>query len=66
MSDDKEKLNLFQLISSVSSAMFGVQNDKTRERDFARGNLWQFIVAGLIFALVFIGILVGVVKLVLS
>lgn len=66
MSSNKDKISLFQLITSVSAAMFGVQSDKNRERDFAKGNIWHFIIIGVVLALVFIGVLITVVKIVLS
>ena len=68
MSDNnnKESVTLFQVISSVVAAMFGVQSDKNRQRDFKKGKLWQYIVGGLLFAGVFIAILVTIVNLALS
>ncbi len=50
---------------SVIAAAFGVQNSKNRERDFSRGNPLVFIMAGLIFTILFILTIVGVVYLVL-
>jgi len=68
MSDNNEKDNvtLFQVISSVGAAMFGVQSDKNRQRDFKKGKLWHYIVGGLLFAAIFIAILIAVVKMALS
>ncbi len=50
---------------SVLAAALGVQNRKNRERDFTHGNPVVFIVAGLIFTVLFVLTLVGVVYLVL-
>ena len=50
---------------SVMAAAFGVQNSKNRERDFSHGNPLAFIVAGLIFTVLFVMTIVGVVNLVL-
>ena len=50
---------------SVIAAAFGVQNSKNRERDFSRGNPLVFIIAGLIFTVLFVLTIVGVVYLVL-
>lgn len=56
----------FQIIGSVLSAAFGVQNSKNRERDFKQGRAGVFIAAGIIFTLLFIGVVVTVVQLVLK
>lgn len=69
--DDKQAGNnkpvgFFQVISSVGAAMFGVQSDKNRQRDFAKGKLWHYIVGGLFFAVIFIAILISVVQYALS
>ena len=50
---------------SVGAAFFGVQSDNNRERDFNQGKLSHFIIAGLIGAALFIGVLIAVVSLVL-
>ncbi len=61
-----EKPNLFQVIASVLAAAFGVQSNKNRERDFQQGNVAVFIGAGVIGTILFILLIYGVVKLVLS
>jgi Protein of unknown function (DUF2970). len=50
---------LWQVIGSVAAAMFGVQSNRNRERDFNRGRLWQFVVvgAGMVLLLVLVLIL---------
>jgi len=65
-SDDLPPLTVWQVITSVLAAAFGVQRRTALERDFSRAKPGTYIIAGLIFTLVFILILVGVVKLVLS
>ena len=62
----KGSLNPFQVISSVFAAGLGVQSSKNRERDFNQGRAGVFIAAGIIFTLLFIGVMVGIVQLVLS
>lgn len=57
---------LLQVIQSVLAAMFGVQSGRNRERDFAHGTPSQYIVVGLLAVLLFVLILFGVVRLVLS
>jgi Protein of unknown function (DUF2970) len=66
--DDEKKgsLNPLQVISSVFAAGLGVQSSKNRERDFKQGRAGIFIAAGLIFTLMFIGIMVVIVQLVLK
>jgi hypothetical protein len=54
-----------EVMLSVVAAAFGVQNSKNRERDFSRGNPLVFIMAGLIFTVLFVLTIVGVVYLVL-
>jgi hypothetical protein len=61
-----KKLNPLQVIGSVLAAGLGVQSSKNRERDFKQGRIGVFIAAGILFTLVFIGVVVGVVQWVLS
>lgn len=63
---DKKKANLIQIIGSVFAAMFGVQSDKNRERDFQASNPSGFIIGGIIFTLAFIATVIGIVNLVIS
>jgi hypothetical protein len=65
---DKEpdqKPTLLQVIGSVLSAATGIQNRKNRERDFKHGKSSTFIIAGIIFVILFIGSVYSVVQLVL-
>ncbi len=57
---------LLAVIGSVLSAAFGVQKGARHERDFTRGRPGQYILVGLIFAVLFVLIVIGVVKVVLS
>lgn len=57
--------SLLEVMLSVLAAAFGVQSRRNRERDFTRGNPVVFILAGLIFTLLFVLTLIGVVHLVL-
>ncbi len=59
-------LTVWQIIVSTLAAMFGVQKNAARERDFTRGKPHQFIIAGLIGVTAFVLILVLVVQLVLK
>ena len=55
-----------EVIKSVLASFVGVQSEKNRLRDFAQGKPIHFIIAGLILTVVFILVVWGVVKLVLS
>ena len=62
MKDDKP--SLIEVVLSVFAAALGVQNSKNRERDFTNGSPVVFIVAGLIFTIVFVLTIVTIVHLV--
>lgn len=64
--DPSRKGGLGRAFLSVAAAAFGVQSDKNRSQDFSQSSPWPYIIAGVIFTLVFIGVLVVVVNLVLS
>jgi hypothetical protein len=63
---NNKKPNLLQIVGSVLSAGFGVQNSKNRERDFKHGSHKTFIIAGIVFTLVFIIGVYSIVQLVLK
>ncbi len=58
--------SLWDVTKSVLAAMLGVQKRKNYERDFQYGKPWQYVVVGLIAVAIFIGIIVTVVKMVMS
>lgn len=60
------RTGLIALLSSVFSAAVGVQSDKNRQRDFTGGNYRHFIVAGVVFTIVFVLTIVFVVRMVLN
>ena len=64
--DKNQPPSLWQVAKSVLAAMLGVQKSENYQRDFQYGKPSQYIILGLIFVALFILILVGVVKLVLS
>lgn len=64
--NEKKRLNPLQVVGSVLAAGFGVQSSKNRERDFKQGSFGTFIAAGIIFTVLFIGVLYLVVSTVLS
>ena len=61
-----ESLNPLHVMSSVLAAGLGVQSSKNRERDFKQGRAGVFIVAGIVFTLLFMGTVFTVVQLVLK
>ena len=59
-------INPLAVVGSVFAAGLGVQSSKNRERDFKQGNFKTFVVAGIVFTLLFIGAVYGIVQLVLT
>lgn len=63
--DENKTPGLKEIIGSVLSAAFGVQNRRNRERDFKHGKARTFIIAGIVFTALFIGTVFLVVNVVL-
>jgi len=61
-----ETLSFFQIVGSTLAAAFGVQSSRNRERDFSKGRVSHFIVAGIAFTVVFVLAVIFVVRLVLA
>ncbi|MGB0721110.1 MAG: DUF2970 domain-containing protein [Gammaproteobacteria bacterium] len=66
MPNDPSPPTLFQLLGSVFSAFFGVQNSRNRERDFKHGKAYQFVILGILATVLFIGLVIVVVNVVMS
>jgi hypothetical protein len=64
--DTDKPMNLLQVAQSVLAALFGVQSNRNRERDFKGGSARVFIIAGLVGTVIFIAVVAAVVRLVLS
>ncbi len=64
--EEPGKLNPVQVIGSIFAAGLGVQSSKNRERDFKQGRAGVFIASGIVFTLLFIGLVVFVVQMVLK
>lgn len=64
--EPRSKPSVFQIVASVFAAAFGVQSSANRERDFSGGSAAPYIIAGIIFTVLFILAIVGVVRWVLS
>ena len=63
--DIVSKLNIMQLIKSVLSAAIGVQSDENRRKEFEQGSLPTYIIAGVIFTVLFVGSLILLVSVIL-
>jgi len=48
------KPSFWQICFSVLAAMFGVQSEKSRARDFTQGNPWPYIAIGIGFIIIFV------------
>jgi hypothetical protein len=59
------KPKIMQLIKSVLSAAIGVQSDANRRKEFEQGSLLTYIVAGVIFTVLFVGGLILLVSMIL-
>lgn len=60
------KLTFWQLLKTSLAALIGVQTEANRSRDFQSGRPLQFILLGVVAALIFVLLVVAVVQLVLS
>ena len=63
---DAGRLTFFQIVSSTVAAAFGVQSRRNRERDFNRGKPIHFIVAGIVFTVLFVLTILLIVNVVLA
>jgi len=70
MSEENQKdakgITLFSFMGSLVSAWFGVSTKAKRERDFKQGKFSHFIIGGIIFAILFVFMVVGIVQVVMS
>jgi choline-glycine betaine transporter len=64
--DHPGKVTFLSSILSACFAAFGVQSKKNLERDFQHKKPSIFIYAGIIFVILFVGVVYTVVQLVLS
>ena len=53
---------ILRVVQSTLAAAIGVQSKKNRERDFEEGNAGTFIVAGILFTVLFVATIVIVVS----
>lgn len=66
LNTSREKINFFNILQSTVAAALGVQSEKNRQRDFSHGKASTFIIAGIIFMVVFVVAVYSVVQIVLS
>ena len=64
-SEKPKKITPLSFMGSIISAWFGVQTKANRERDFEHGKFHHFIFGGIIFAVLFVLLVVGIVKVVM-
>lgn len=60
------KPTIWDVVKSVLSAAIGVQSDKNRQADFEQGSLPVYIIAGLIFTVLFVVTLIFLVSKVIG
>ena len=65
-SEKPQKPSLLQIVFSTMAAAFGVQSSRNRERDFSQGSIASFIIAGVVFTVLFVVVVALIVKAVLA
>jgi hypothetical protein len=65
-SESGKKPTVLNLIASVLSAAFGIQSSKNHQRDIKYGKASTFIIAGIIYVVLFIIVVASLVHLVLK
>ncbi len=63
--EKQKKITPFSFMGSIIAAWFGVQTRANRERDFEHGKFHHFVIGGIIFAVLFILLVAGIVKVVM-
>jgi hypothetical protein len=62
---DKPALTFWQMVGSVLSSFFGIQNSERRKRDFTHGKAKHFIMIAILMTAVWYGLIYLVVNVVL-
>ena len=65
MKNDRQRLGLLAVLSSVLASFIGVQKNEIRERDFTKGRARDFILVGVLLTATFVLVVWGVVQLVM-
>jgi hypothetical protein len=63
--EKQNKITPFSFMGSIIAAWFGVQTKTNRDRDFEHGKFHHFVFGGIIFAVLFILLVIGIVKVVM-
>lgn len=58
--------NFWQMCFSVLAALFGVQSEQARARDFTHGNPLPYIAIGIVFLILFVLSIALVVRVILT
>ena len=67
MSESSQKQpGLLSIIWSVLAAMFGVQTEANRKRDFSQKNPLPYLIVGVLFIVLFVLSIAGIVKWVIQ
>ncbi len=61
-----EKISFLQIVLTTIAAAFGVQSSKNHERDFKQRSIVPYVVAGVVFTVVFVLAVAFAVKMVLN
>ncbi len=62
MTDNNKAPSFFSVVQSTLAAAFGVQSDRKRRQDFAGGHPGYYILSGIVFTAVFVGVLALIVS----
>ena len=63
--EKQNKITPFSFMGSIIAAWFGVQTKTNRDRDFEHGKFHHFVIGGIVFAVLFILLVIGIVKIVM-
>jgi len=64
--ENERRVGLLEVLKSVLAAFFGVQSNRTRERDFTHGKPVHYILVGLLATVVLVLAVWGLVSLFLK
>lgn len=64
--NDKKSNSFLDNLKSVLGALFGIQSDETRQRDFKQGDPAQFILLGVVAVLLMVITLIFIVQHIIS
>ena len=65
-SENKSERGFWGVLQSVVAAIFGIQSDENRQKDFKKGDASQFIVMGIIAVIVIMVTMIIIVNQVLE